>query len=237
MCKYQVRCWQENSDAVTMLHMDATLSTRRHSHLDSLLIETQRVFEVVFGHPVAQRPSPANAFPNLLLSPKDRRHAAGLMRINHVGEICAQGLYFGQVLVARKQELRRHLLKAAQEETDHLSWCSDRLYELESRPSLFNPFWYSGSYILGVFAGLLGDPWSLGFVVETERQVEAHLEKHLQVLPESDARSREILRVMKVEEARHADQADHAGARLLPSPITGAMAWAARLMKVVAYRI
>ncbi|AXI83837.1 2-polyprenyl-3-methyl-6-methoxy-1,4-benzoquinone monooxygenase [Xylella taiwanensis] len=217
--------------------MDTNLSTRCHIHLDSLLIETQRVLEVVFGHPVAQRPSPANALPNPLLSPKDRRHAAGLMRINHVGEVCAQGLYFGQVAVARKEELRQHLLKAAQEETDHLAWCSDRLQELESRPSLFNPLWYAGSYVLGVFAGLVGDPWSLGFVVETERQVEAHLDKHLQTFPDVDTRSREILRVMKADEARHAEQAEQAGARLLPSPIPVAMAWAAHFMRIVAYRI
>ncbi|HHW4681511.1 MAG TPA: 2-polyprenyl-3-methyl-6-methoxy-1,4-benzoquinone monooxygenase [Xylella taiwanensis] len=205
--------------------------------MHSFLIGTQRGLEALFVHPFAQRANPANGLPHPLLSPKDRRHAAGLMRINHVGEICAQGLYFGQVVVARKEELRRHLLKAAQEETDHLAWCSDRLQELESRPSLFNPLWYVGSYVLGVFAGLVGDPWSLGFVVETEHQVEAHLDKHLQTLPDADTRSREILRIMKADEARHAEQAEQAGARLLPSPIPVAMAWAAHLMRVVAYRI
>ncbi|HHW4679591.1 MAG TPA: 2-polyprenyl-3-methyl-6-methoxy-1,4-benzoquinone monooxygenase [Xylella sp.] len=217
--------------------MDTIFSTLCRASFDTFLIETQRVLETVFGHPVAQRPNPCNLLPSLLLAPDDRRHAAGLMRINHVGEVCAQGLYFGQVAVARNEELRRHLLRAAQEETDHLSWCSDRLKELESAPSFFNPLWYVGSYVLGVFAGLLGDPWSLGFVVETERQVEAHLDQHLQTLPEMDRRSREILLVMKVDEANHAQQAEQAGARLLPSPIPSMMALAANLMKVVAYRI
>ena len=159
------------------------------------------------------------------------------MRINHVGEVCAQGLYFGQAAVARDPATRAHLLEAAQEETDHLAWCARRLRELDSRPSLFNPLWYAGSYAIGTAAGLRGDGWNLGFVVETERQVEAHLDEHLQSLPATDQRSREILRVMKEDEARHADHAEHAGARALPPPIPQAMALASRLMKLVAYRL
>ena len=210
---------------------------RLHTPLDTLLTEAQRALETVFGNPPAQRANPSATTPEPSLDARARRHAAGLMRINHVGEVCAQGLYFGQAAVARDPTTRRHLLDAAQEETDHLAWCADRLRELDSRPSLFNPLWYAGSHALGVLAGLAGDPWSLGFVVETERQVEAHLDEHLQTLPPEDLRSREILRVMKADEARHADHAEQAGARVLPPPIPTAMALASRLMKAVAYRL
>ncbi len=210
---------------------------RQYSRLDRLLVETERALETVFGNPPALRANPADATPDAALDTGERRHAAGLMRINHVGEICAQGLYFGQAAVADDEATRDHLLDAAQEETDHLAWCAERLRELDSRPSLFNPLWYVGSYALGTFAGLAGDPWSLGFVVETERQVEAHLDEHLETLPPTDQRSRQILRVMKADEARHADHAEQAGARILPPPIPGAMALASRLMKAVAYRV
>src|SRR5690606_21796035 len=159
------------------------------------------------------------------------------MRINHVGEVCAQALYLGQAAVARSEETREHLLHAAQEETDHLAWCADRLRELDSRPSLFNPLWYAGSYAIGTLAGLRGDGWNLGFVLETERQVEAHLDEHLDSLPPPDQRSREIIRVMKDDEARHADHAEAAGARILPPPIRTLMAGASRLMELVAYRL
>jgi 3-demethoxyubiquinol 3-hydroxylase len=213
------------------------MATRTLSPLDRLLIETQRGLETVLGAPPAQRPNPAAETPDVALDPAEQRHAAGLMRINHVGEICAQGLYFGQAAVARDTETRRHLLAAAQEETDHLAWCADRLRELDSRPSLFNPLWYAGSYALGALAGLRGDGWSLGFVVETERQVEAHLDEHLQTLPEADLRSRDILKVMKEDEARHADHAEQAGARVLPPPIPTLMAGASNLMKAIAYRL
>jgi len=205
--------------------------------VDRLLIEAQRALETVLGAPAASRPNPAGDTPDIELDPAERRHAAGLMRINHVGEVCAQGLYFGQAAVAREAQTKHHLLEAAQEETDHLAWCADRLRELDSRPSLFNPLWYGGSYALGVLAGLRGDGWNLGFVVETERQVEAHLDEHLQALPEADQRSREILRTMKADEARHADNAELAGARILPQPVPALMAAASRFMKAVAYRI
>lgn len=210
---------------------------RLNTPFDDLLTEAQRALDTVFGNPPAQRANPAAATPERELDPAARRHAAGLMRINHVGEVCAQGLYFGQAAVARDPATRHHLLEAAQEETDHLAWCADRLRELDSRPSLFNPLWYAGSHALGVLAGLAGDPWSLGFVVETERQVEAHLDEHLETLPADDLRSREILRVMKADEARHAEQAEQAGARILPPPIPTAMALASKLMKTIAYRL
>jgi ubiquinone biosynthesis monooxygenase Coq7 len=159
------------------------------------------------------------------------------MRINHVGEVCAQALYVGQAAVARDEATRKHLLEAAQEETDHLAWCAQRLDELDSRPSLLNPLWYAGSYAIGVLAGLRGDGWNLGFVVETERQVEAHLDEHLQTLPPADARSRAILHTMKADEARHADNAQAQGARVLPPPVPTVMAMASNLMKRIAYRI
>ncbi len=205
--------------------------------VDQLLVETQRALDTVFGNPPATRPNPSLDTPDVVLNDSERRHAAGLMRINHVGEVCAQGLYFGQAAVAREPETRAHLLEAAQEETDHLAWCAQRLRELDSRPSLFNPLWYGGSYALGVVAGLRGDGWNLGFVVETERQVEAHLDDHLQTLPEADQRSRDILRQMKEDEARHADHAEQAGARVLPWPVPSLMAAASSVMKAVAYRV
>lgn len=209
----------------------------RFNPVDQLLVEAQRALDTVFGNPPATRPNPAVETPDVVLNEAERRHAAGLMRINHVGEICAQGLYFGQAAVAREADTRAHLLEAAQEETDHLAWCAQRLRELDSRPSAFNPLWYGGSYALGVVAGLRGDGWNLGFVVETERQVEAHLDEHLQTLPEADQRSREILKQMKEDEARHAEQAEQAGARVLPWPVPALMATASSLMKAVAYRL
>ena len=217
--------------------MAAMNAARSLSPPDRLLVEAQRALETVFGNPPAQRPNPAGDTPDVELDPAERRHAAGLMRINHVGEVCAQGLYFGQAAVARDERTRAQLLDAAQEETDHLAWCADRLRELHSRPSLFNPLWYAGSYALGAVAGLRGDGWSLGFVVETERQVEAHLDEHLGALPGADLRSREILQVMKVDEARHAEHAEQAGARILPQPIPTLMAAASKLVKAVAYRL
>lgn len=214
-----------------------TSATRRLSPADRLLIEAQRALETVLGQPAAQRANPAGTLAEADLDETQRRHAAGLMRINHVGEICAQALYSGQAAVARDPATRADLLHAAEEETDHLAWCADRLRELDSRPSLFNALWYAGSFAIGTAAGLRGDGWNLGFVVETERQVEAHLQEHLESLPLADARSRAILEVMKEDEARHADHALQMGARKLPQPIPALMAAASKVMKTVAYRI
>lgn len=204
---------------------------------DRVLADAQRALETVFARPAAERPSPASHQAEVVLEEDERRHAAGLMRINHVGEVCAQALYCGQAAVARDAGTRAHLLSAAQEETDHLAWCEQRLRELDSRPSLLNPLWYAGSYAIGALAGLRGDGWNLGFVVETERQVEAHIGEHLQSLPAADVRSRAILQVMQSDEARHADHAERAGARLLPPPVPTLMALASKVMKTVAYRI
>lgn len=213
------------------------MTTRQLTAFDRLLADAQNALETVAGAPRAARPNPGENEADVVLDDDERRHAAGLMRINHVGEVCAQALYVGQAAVARDPATRAQLQAAAQEETDHLAWCADRLRELDSRPSLFNPLWYAGSYAIGVAAGLRGDGWNLGFVVETERQVEAHLEEHLRTLPAADARSRAILTVMKDDEVRHADHAEAAGAKRLPRPIPTVMAAASRLMKAVAYRL
>jgi ubiquinone biosynthesis monooxygenase Coq7 len=212
-------------------------ATRAFDPVDRLLIEAQRALGSIAGHPVAERPNPAGDAADVVLEEPERRHAAGLMRINHVGEVCAQALYSGQAAVARDPATRAGLLAAAAEETDHLAWCAERLRELDSRPSLLNPLWYAGSFAIGALAGLRGDGWNLGFVVETERQVEAHLGEHLESLPGADLRSRAILEAMKSDEARHADHAEAAGAKALPQPIPSIMAAASKLMKTVAYRI
>ena len=206
-------------------------TSRTLSPLDRLLDSAQNALSTVAGSPRAERANPGETVPDVVLDEAERRHAAGLMRINHVGEVCAQALYIGQAAVARDPATRAQLLEAAQEETDHLAWCADRLRELDSRPSLLNPIWYAGSYAIGALAGLRGDGWNLGFVVET------HLDEHLKTLPEADARSRAILEVMKEDEARHADHAEAAGAKILPHPIPRAMALASKLMKTVAYRL
>jgi ubiquinone biosynthesis monooxygenase Coq7 len=208
------------------------------SPLDRTLVEIERALETVFvATPPAALPSPACDLPEADLDDAARRHAAGLMRVNHVGEVCAQALYFGQAAVARTPAMREQLLAAAAEETDHLAWCGERLEELRSRPSLLNPLWYAGAYAIGAAAGLIGDRISLGFVVETERQVEAHLDEHLQTLPYNDARSRAIVRRMQDDEIRHADNALAAGARELPPPVPTLMRLAAKVMKTVAYRV
>ena len=212
-------------------------ATRHFSPLDRLLGDMQNALETVLGAPRAGRANPAVGEAEVVLDEEERRHAAGLMRVNHVGEVCAQALYVGQASVAQDPATRADLLAAAAEETDHLAWCAERLRELDSRPSLLNPVWYAGSYAIGALAGLRGDGWNLGFVVETERQVEAHLDQHLQRLPEADARSRAILTTMKADEARHAAHAEAAGARVLPPPVPGLMAMASNLMKAIAYRI
>jgi ubiquinone biosynthesis monooxygenase Coq7 len=210
---------------------------RQLSPLDHLLAGVQRALDTVAGTPVATRPSPGTAVPIPDLDAAQRRHAAGLMRVNHTGEVCAQALYDGQAALAHDPATRMHLEAAAAEETDHLAWCAERLQELDDRPSLFNPLWYTGSFAIGALAALAGDRWSLGFVVETERQVEAHLGEHLERLPEPDARSRAILATMQADEARHADNALARGGAKLPFPVPALMRGASAVMKAVAYRV
>ena len=210
---------------------------RRFTPFDRALARLQHGLETSLGQSIAQRDNPGQPEPDVEMDAPARRHAAGLMRVNHTGEVCAQALYVGQAAVAKDPATRAQLLAAAQEETDHLAWCNDRLVELDSRPSLFNPLWYAGSYAIGVAAGLRGDGWNLGFVVETERQVEAHLAEHLQSLPPEDLRSRAILTTMKADEARHADHAQAAGARKLPFPIPGLMSFTSSVMKASADRL
>jgi ubiquinone biosynthesis monooxygenase Coq7 len=171
------------------------------------------------------------------MSEADRRESAALMRVNHSGEVAAQALYHGQALVSRSSGTRDMLLNAAREEADHLSWCETRLKELDSRPSLLNPLWYCGSFAIGALAAVAGDRTSLGFVVETERQVEGHLDEHLTRLPSGDTRSRAILNVMRTDEIGHGATAKAAGASQLPAPIRVLMRHAARVMTTAAYWI
>ena len=211
--------------------------TRHLSPLDHLFACTQRALATVAGNPIAGRPAPGENLPAPSLDAGQRRHAAGLIRVNHTGEVCAQALYDGQAALARDPGTRMHLEAAATEETDHLAWCAERLHELDDRPSLFNALWYTGSFAIGALAALAGDRWSLGFVVETERQVEAHLGEHLERLPQADTRSRAILETMQADEARHADNALARGGAKLPFPIPALMRGASAVMKAVAYRV
>ena len=172
-----------------------------------------------------------------MLDDTQRRYSGALMRVNHVGEVCAQALYTAQALATRNPALRSELEHAAREETDHLAWTQQRLRELGARPSLLNPLWYAGAFGIGLLAGRLGDAVSLGFVVETERQVEQHLEHHLQRLPEGDLASRAVVQQMKQDEARHGAQAQAAGAAALPGPVCGLMRLAARVMTTTAHHI
>ena len=211
--------------------------SRQLSLPDRILIEIERAAGTALGIvPQASRPSPATGVAEADLSEDERRHAAGLMRVNHTGEVCAQALYSGQAAVARHTDTREQLLQAAAEETDHLAWCAGRLDALHSRPSLLNPLWYAGSFTLGAVAALVSDKVSLGFVVETERQVEAHLGEHLEKLPAGDAASRAVVARMKDDEARHGQHAREAGGIDLPPPIPTLMRAASGLMKAVAYR-
>lgn len=214
------------------------MSTLRHlTVLDRWIADLDHaLLTATAGTAHAARPTPAEGATSTALDTDQRRHVAGLMRINHAGEVCAQALYLGQARVARDEATREHLLQAAQEEADHLAWCAQRLTELDDRPSVLNPLWYAGSYAIGMAAGLAGDGYNLGFVVETERQVEAHLEDHLRQLPEGDERSRRILQRMAAEEAEHAEQAHAAGARALPAPIPSLMRAVSQVMKLGAYR-
>lgn len=206
------------------------------SPLDRLLELADHGLRAAFARPPSLRPTPGPAA-SAPAEESARRHVAGLMRVNHAGEIAAQGLYYGQALTARSAETRAALLKAAAEEGDHLAWCRDRLDELGSRPSLLGPLWYAGSVAIGALAGLAGDRVSLGFMAETERQVEGHLDSHLAKLPPDDLRSRAIIEQMKADEAGHGRAALAAGGGPLPEPVPQAMRVTARIMTGTAYWI
>jgi len=212
--------------------------TRTYSRLDNLIISIDNALRMSSGESIeAKRPNPAIDVPDIVMEETHRQHAAGLMRINHSGEICAQALYAGQAATARNPEVQAEMQKAADEEIDHLNWCKERLDELESKPSLLAPIWYAGSFAIGAAAGLAGDGWSLGFLKETENQVEAHLANHITKLPAEDARSRAILDQMKIDEAKHAQMAEDSGAFDLPGPVRGLMKLTAGAMKAVAYKV
>ena len=204
---------------------------------DPVLTAADAALRTLFARPHATRALPAPSQPPGEMSEAERREAGALMRVNHVGEVCAQALYTAQAAVARDPALRAHFIEAAHEETDHLAWTRQRLDDLGARPSLLNPIWYAGAFGLGLVAGRLGDPLSLGFVAETERQVEAHLDTHLDRLPPADSASRAVVEQMKVDEARHAAQAVDAGAAELPAPAKALMRMASRVMTTLAHRI
>jgi ubiquinone biosynthesis monooxygenase Coq7 len=205
--------------------------------LDPVLSTADAALRTLFARHRASRTLPTPVQPPGEMTHSERREAGALMRVNHVGEVCAQALYTAQAAVARDPVLRAQLLEASHEETDHLAWTRERLDALGARPSLLNPLWYAGAFGLGLVAGRLGDPLSLGFVAETERQVEAHLDSHLGRLPAADSASRAVVEQMKVDEARHAAQAVGAGAAELPPPAKALMRMASRVMTTVAHRI
>ena len=205
--------------------------------LDSAICASDRTLRTISNVATASRPNPAVGVAEPGLTEQEKTHSAGLMRVNHVGEVCAQALYAAQSAFAKTPLTREQFQKAGEEEVDHLAWTADRLQELGSRTSLLNPLWYAGSFALGAVAAKLGDPVSLGFVVETERQVEAHLDRHLEELPPNDLRSRAIVTQMRDDEVAHAEAAAQLGAEELPLPVKKVMEAMAKVMTTAAYRI
>jgi 3-demethoxyubiquinol 3-hydroxylase len=206
--------------------------------IDGFIIEFDRALRAIVGATPMRRPVPdSTAMGETELSAEEKKHAAGLMRVNHVGEVCAQALYQSQKLHAKSDDLKNKLEHAAIEEEDHLAWCERRLEELDSRPSLLNPVWYAGSFVLGSIAGLAGDKISLGFVAETEKQVEHHLDDHLKELPSNDHRSRAIVAQMRTDEIAHGQMAIQEGGVELPGPVQKLMKTMAKIMTVTAYRV
>jgi len=205
--------------------------------LDRMIVGFDRALRTLAGTATSSRPVPGASLPESQLTADEARRAAGLMRVNHTGEVCAQALYAAQALVARNADIRARFASAAREEEDHLAWTQTRITELNGRVSFLNPLWFAGSFAIGVAAGLAGDRMNLGFVVETERQVEEHLTGHIDELPDADAKSRAIVTVMRDDESRHGAMAQEAGALELPLPARELMRVAASVMKAVAYRI
>lgn len=213
-----------------------TIKDRQYSRLDQLCLGFDQALRAIHGAPAAtERSYPAANESEPVLSAAERKHAAGLMRVNHAGEVCAQALYHGQGLVSRNPDIQQQMQQSAIEEGDHLNWCDTRLKELDSHTSYLNPVWYAGSFMLGMTAGLIGDRWSLGFVAETEYQVVKHLEKHLQLLPPQDHKSIKILEQMHTDESHHRDEAIKAGALDLPAFIKKIMTFTSKAMVKTAY--
>jgi ubiquinone biosynthesis monooxygenase Coq7 len=206
-------------------------------NLDPLIVEIDTALRTLFAPAQSARQTPGEHLPDLALSDEERRLSAALMRVNHCGEICAQALYQGQGLTARNAEVKRELQAAAREETEHLAWTERRIRELGGRKSVLNPLWYGGSFMIGAVAGALGDRWNLGFLAETERQVERHLTEHLTRLPPDDIRSRAIVDQMKRDEMRHAATAMAHGAAALPVPVRLLMKLSAKVMTTTAHRV
>lgn len=204
---------------------------------DAMIPEFDKAMRAVFASAPTRRRMPGADLPEAELSAEEKRHVAALMRVNHCGEICAQALYQGQAMASRDPAVRRELDHAAWEETEHLNWTETRIAELGGRKSLLNPLWYGGSLAIGIIAGKCGDAWSLGFLAETERQVEGHLEGHKARLPAQDRKSWEVLEQMKQDEMRHADTAVRHGARDLPPPVKAAMQLSSRVMTRLSYWI
>ena len=204
--------------------------------IDSLIAEFDKGLRTVFAPAVSLRPMPGRDLPDAELSEDEKHHAAALMRVNHVGEVCAQALYQGQSIASRQPAIKAALAEAAREETEHLAWTEKRIAELGGRKSLLNPLWFGGALAIGIVAGRFGDAWNLGFLAETERQVEVHLDGHLARVSEKDGKSLAIIEQMKADEIRHAHTALDLGARELPLPLKAAMKLAARVMTALAYR-
>lgn len=205
--------------------------------IDNLILGFDRALRALSGTATSGRVNPAHGLPESELTPDERRHAAGLMRVNHTGEVCAQALYQAQALTTRDPAIRERLTQAAREEEEHLAWTRQRLAELDAAPSLANPLWYAGSFAIGLAAGATGDRTNLGFVVETERQVEEHLTGHMDRLPAADRKSRAIVAAMRDDEVRHGAVARDAGAAELPWAARALMRVAARVMTLTAYRL
>ncbi len=214
------------------------MENRDYSPADHLLINLDQALRTLFGKPlVTERLNPAGDLPEVDLDAREKEHIGRLMRINHTGEVCAQALYQGQALTARDPQVRASMEASAREENDHLDWCEARARELDIGTSLLNPLWYACSFALGAVAGVAGDKWSLGFVAETERQVERHLDSHLAEVPGGDQRSRAILKQMRDDEIEHGRKARQLGGAELPKPIRGAMQLMSKVMTATVYRL
>jgi 3-demethoxyubiquinol 3-hydroxylase len=205
--------------------------------LDTFIIGFDRALRAITGEATARRPTPATQVVDGGLDVTERQHSAGLMRVNHVGEVCAQALYEAQGRFSKNEKIKQQFIQAGEEEEDHLAWTAQRIRELGSHTSLLNPFWYAGAFTLGAVAARLGDARSLGFVVETERQVEAHLASHLNSLPKQDAKSRAIVEQMRIDEVAHGAAADALGAVHVPPPVQKAMQLMAKVMTTTAYYV